>query len=238
MIKKLTLIVVLLISTGFSAQEIDATRFNNVLKQLKYSSSQIHKELFTEKKMPNVEDSYIIVVPVLLGKLEDDGFSVKNTLLITDNSGKIKNKYIDPIEFGSDAIMLSSFTIDTGLYNLNSTIRAFGVIANYTGSSRPNPFSSSDISMYYPVEKTLKKVLDNFCIGDFRGEWDTNCAGDFEESSSIIILENGKTNNLVNLKVKTITSIINNEEVNGDCVEDKKSKTSYKTLKFNGKFYQ
>lgn len=222
----------------FTAQEIDQSRFTNVLKQLNLDISKIHKELCTEKKMPNAEDSYIIIIPVLIGKFEYDSFSVKNTILITNSQGIIKNKFIDPIELNSDAVMLQSFTIDTGLYNLNSNVRAFGLTAYYRNGSQPNPYSSSDISLYFPEGKTLKKILDTFNLNSLSGEWDTNCNGEFQENVSVIILDKNKTNGFTNLKIKTENVKTINKEINGDCKENKTSKTSYKTLKFNKSVYK
>ncbi|MCU7615780.1 hypothetical protein NZ698_01100 [Chryseobacterium sp. PBS4-4] len=236
--RKLTTLLLTIITLMLSAQEYDKGRYTKVLNQLKLSSTQIHNELYTEKKMPNAENSFIIVVPVLQGKLEVDGFSVKNTILITDNEGIIKNKYIDPTEFGSDAIMLQSFTIDTGLYNLNSNVRAFGIIAEYYGSSRPNPYSSSNLSLFYPDGKTLKKVLDGYNLKTFSGEWDTNCSGEFEGDTSVIIVDQAKTNGFANLKIKTESTKTISKELNGECSEDIKSKISYKTLKFNKSTYK
>lgn len=235
---KLIFVFCFLFKTLFSAQEYDDARYAKVLNQLKLNSSQVHNELYTEKKMPNAEDLYIVVVPILQGKLEADGFSVKNTILITNTDGKIKNKYVDPIEFGSDAIMLQSFTIDTGLYNLNSTTRAFGISANNRGSSSPNPYSSSDISMYYPEGKTLKKVLDGYNLRTYGGEWDMNCSGEFEEDHSVIILDQVKTNGFANLKIKTESIKTISKEINGECSENKTSKISYKTLKFSKGMYK
>jgi hypothetical protein len=236
--RKLTTLLLTIITLMLSAQEYDKGRYTKVLNQLKLSSTQIHNELYTEKKMPNAENSFIIVVPVLQGKLEVDGFSVKNTILITDNEGIIKNKYVDPTEFGSDAIMLQSFTIDTGLYNLNSNIRAFGIAADYYGSSRPNPYSSSDISLFYPEGKTLKKVLDSYNLKTYSGEWDTNCSGEFESDASLIIVDQAKTNGFANLKIKTESTKTISKEINGECKENKISKISYKTLKFNKSAYK
>lgn len=236
--RKITTFLMSLLVFMLSAQERDAVRFTKVLNQLKLNSSQIHNELYTEKKMPNADNSFIIVVPVLQGKLEVDGFSVKNTILITDNQGIIKNKFVDPTEFGSDAIMLQSFTIDTGLYNLNSNIRAFGIAADYYGSSRPNPYSSSDFSLFYPEGKTLKKVLDGYHLKTYSGEWDTNCSGEFEGGTSVIIVDQAKTNGFANLKIKTESTKTINREINGESSENKTSKISYKTLKFNKSVYK
>lgn len=83
--KKTAAFLLLLMMFSLSAQQYDDARYGVVLKQLQLNSSEVHNELYTEKKMPNTENSYIIVVPVLLGKLEDDGFTIKNTILITDD---------------------------------------------------------------------------------------------------------------------------------------------------------
>jgi hypothetical protein len=220
-----------------SGQEINAARLEKVLENLKLDKTKIKEEFCTEKKMPNAEDSYIIVIPVLQGKEEEDLFTVQNFILITDENGGIKNKYIDPEEITSDAIMLRGITIDTGLYSISNGIRAFGVKTNFEGSSRPNPYSSEEISMYYPEGKSLKKVLNKFSLYSSSGEWDTNCAGEFEDSHSVIIVDKAKTNSFTDLKIKTISTTTKNRVVNGDCKDSQTSKTGYQVLQFkNGKY--
>lgn len=237
--KNLIVIFILLVNVSLvNAQNIEEKRYFNVLKQLNLKKAKINEKLCAEKKMPNADDAFILVIPVLEGKVEEDAFSIKNIILITDEKGAIKNKYSDPEGYFSDAIMLERFTIDTGLYNLNSNVRAFGVIADYAGSSRPNPFAASEISMYYPEGKTLKKVLNQFQISKFGGEWDTNCEGVFEESSSVIIVEKAKTNDFFSLKIKTESSVLVTKFVDDDCTETKKTKSAVKILKFNKLTYQ
>lgn len=227
-----------LFSETVNAQDIDSTRLENVLKSLKLDKTKIREELCVEKKMPNIENSYIVVIPTLVSQEEEDYvFTVKNYILITDSNGTIKNKYLDPTELSSDAINLRSFIIDTGLYTISQNIRAFGVKADFVGSSRPNPYASGTMSMYYPEGKTLKKVLDQFEMDSTGGEWDTRCNGEFTEDVSYIIMDTSKTNNFTDLKIKTISVNTINKEVKGDCKQKKTSKTSYKTLKFkNGKY--
>lgn len=235
---KIITILFIIFSYQIAAQEYDEGRYNQVLKQLKLNSSKVESHFYTEKKMPNAEDSYIIVVPVLKEKEGDDYFLLQNYILITDEKGKIKNQFFDPEEITSDAIMLQNFTIDTGLYNLTSTIRAFGVSANYRGSSRPNPYGAADMSMYYPTGKTLKKVLNQYPIVKSGGEWDMACTGEFYDDVSVIILDKTKTNGFSNLKIKTTHTTTISKEINGECDEKETSKISYKTLKFNKSIYK
>ncbi|MDN3694383.1 hypothetical protein QWZ06_19895 [Chryseobacterium tructae] len=234
----LFILMICLFSGIVSAQDIDSIRLTTILKNLKLDKTKIREELCIEKKMPNAEDSYIAVIPVIVSQEEEDYvFTVKNYILITDSNGMIKNKYLDPMELNSDAVNLRSFTIDTGLYNISPNIRAFGVKADFVGSSRPNPYASGTISMYYPEGKTFKKVLDQFEMDSTTGEWDTRCNGEFKDDHSYIMMDTSKTNNFTDLKIKTISVTSINTEVKGECEEKETSKTFYKTLKFkNGKY--
>lgn len=236
--KKIPFIFILFIASTFSSQEIDEIRYENIINQLKLKKGSIKEDLVVEKKMPNKEDSYIIVIPVLDGVEEDDGFTVRNTILVTDGTGLIKNQYVDPEEYFSDAVMLQSFTVDTGLYNLTSTIRAFGVTADYRNGSGPNPYSLRTISMYYQEEKTLKIVLNQYQISSYGGEWDMKCAGEFTEGNSLIVMTKEKRNGFANLQIKTTTTQTKSEVVNDECTESETSKISYKVLKFNKSEYQ
>lgn len=220
------------------AQEINFARFENIVKSLKLDKTRIKGEFCTEKKMPNAEDSYIAVLPILQGKEEEDFFVVRNYIVITDENGAIKNQYVDPVEITSDAIMLRSILIDTGLYNMSNGIRAFGVKVSVQNGSQPNPYSSETISLYYPAGKTLKKVLNEFELSNYSAEWDTRCTGEAEDNHSLIMMDKTKTNNFTDLKIKTISIAKNSKEVNGDCKENETSKTSYRILKFkNGKYH-
>lgn len=218
-------------------QEINIDRFDKIVKSLKLDKTRIKEEFCIEKKMPNAEDSYIAVLPVLQGKEEDDFFVVRNYIVITNENGEIKNKYFDPVEITSDAIMLQSMTIDMGLYNISNGIRAFGVKVSARNGSKPNPYSSETISLYYPAGQTLKKILNEFELSRYVAEWDTRCAGESDDDTSVIIMDKTKTGNFTDLKIKTISVNRKTKEVNGDCKENETSKTSYRILKFkNGKY--
>lgn len=236
--KKILFVFVLLVANVLNAQEINSTRFENIIRSLKIDRSRIKNDFFIEKKMPYAEDSYIVVVPVLIGDYEEDFFTVQNYILISDEKGNIKNKYLDPREVTSDAIRLSSIKIDTGLYNISQNIRAFGVKIYFEGSSRPNPYSSEDISLYYPVSQTLKKILGEFNLSQSHGEWDTNCAGEFEDETSVIMIDKAKTKSFTDLIIKTKTTSTVNKEVDGDCKDFEKMKTTSRVLKFSNGMYK
>ncbi|MDR2234518.1 MAG: hypothetical protein LBE92_00200 [Chryseobacterium sp.] len=236
--KKYLFILTFLLTGFLYGQEINTARFENVVKSLKIDRSKIKEEFCTEKKMPNAENSYIIVIPVIIEQFEEDYiFKLQNYILITDEKGMIKNKYLDPAELTSDAVMLMGIGIDTGLYTISNGIRAFGVTVDFKGSSNPNPYSSGSISLYYPEGKTLRKVLDQFELNVSRGEWDTRCEGEFEDNHSYIIVDRTKSHHFTDLKIKTVSVKSINTFENEECHEKETSKTTYRTLKFrNGKY--
>ncbi|MGH1515940.1 hypothetical protein [Chryseobacterium sp. JK1] len=235
----LLLILVSSLLSGFlSAQEMDRSRLNSILKSLELDAVRIKEELCVEKKIPNKENRYIVVIPVLVGKAEDEyNFTVQNYILITDEKGVIENKYLDPTELISDAVALRPFTIDTGLYTISTNIHAFGVKTTFVGSSRIFPYESERISMYYPEGKSLKKVLDQFEMGMNSGEWDGKCKGEFKDNHSYIIVNPPKMNTFSDLTIKTVSVTTVNKEVKEDCENKETSSTSFKTLQFrNGKY--
>lgn len=237
--KKYLFIGILIFSFAgiLNGQEIDSNRFGRIVKNLKLDKNAIKEEFCTEKKMPNAEDSYIAVLPVLQGKEEEDFFVVRNYIVITDEHGSVKNKYLDPVEITSDAVMLRSITIDTGLYNIASAVRAFGIKVNFKNGSQPNPYSSETISLYYPQGGTLKKVLNTFELNTYSAEWDTRCTGESDDNQSVIMMDKTKTNSFTDLKIKTVSINRKTKEVDGDCKENETSKTFYHILKFkNGKY--
>ena len=109
---------------------------------------------------------------------------------------------------------------------------AFGMIENYTGSSRAYPFSESIISLFIPSEDSLVQVLENFKIANYNGEWDTNCEGEFLRKEGILTVSKDKTNGfndiVVNYKYTTQTSTI----IDDDCVDKEKITHKSETLKF------
>ncbi len=216
---------------------------NTVLKQLKIKKSEVHQELFTQKVLPYDKGKSVLVIPKYdINEQDNEGhdyFVLDAYIVVIDNAtGKIICKFIEPNAWTSDALMLSSISIDTGLYHLNNTTRAFGVRVSYNGSSRPNPFSETQLSLYIIDKNSLKLVLNNYSISRSGGEWDTNCAGEFEDRNSTFDIDKTQTNNYNNIIVKTTTVKSISTPTNDDCVSKETTKKSTSKLIFNGKEYK
>jgi hypothetical protein len=61
------------------------------------------------------------------------------------------------------------------------------------GSSRANPYSEETLTLYVPQGQKLAKVLDALPVTLERGEWDTNCTGNFETVRGTLSVARGST---------------------------------------------
>lgn len=238
--KKYFFALVLCFQISFS-QSTD--HLNTVLKQLKIKKSEIHEKLFTQKILPYDKSKSVLVIPKYdINEQDNEGhdyFVLDAYIMVIDNAtGKIICKFIEPNAWTSDALMLTGISIDTGLYHLNSTKRAFGVRVDYTGSSRPNPFSETHLSLYVADKNSLKQVLKNYSISRSGGEWDTNCAGEFEDRNSTFDIAKVQTNNYNNIIVRSTIVKSVSTPTNDDCVSKETTKKTTSKLIFNGKEYK
>lgn len=238
--KKYFFALILCFQISFS-QSTD--HLNTVLKQLKIKKSDIHEKLFTQKILPYDKSKSVFVIPKYdINEQDNEGhdyFVLDAYIVVIDNAtGKIICKFIEPNAWTSDALMLTGISIDTGLYHLNSTTRAFGVRVDYTGSSRPNPFSETQLSLYVADKNSLKQVLKNYSISRSGGEWDTNCAGEFEDRNSTFDIAKVQTNNYNNIIVRSTIVKSVSTPTNDDCVSKETTKKATSKLIFNGKEYK
>lgn len=240
--KTATLLIVSSFSIFASAQYEFSPVATKILKQLKIPESKINFELYSEKIMPGSPERSIYVLPQFSedGKedFNEDYFEMDANIIIANNkTGNIIAKYQYPNAYTSDAVKLTSLEIDTGLYLLNSTTRSFGIRENYTGSSRPNPYSQTLLSLFIINKHEMKTVLNDLEINSSIGEWDTNCAGTFEAVEGIIVFQDTKNNGFRNIVVKYNTTKTTNSFVNDDCVSVENKGENGRMLQYNGKEY-
>ncbi|WP_131655611.1 hypothetical protein [Methylocucumis oryzae] len=121
--------------------------------------------------------------------------------VVNNASGKVVANSYQTDAWESDANKIDHVQIDTGRYQLATAIRGFGVRIHTTGSSKANPFYGEQLSLYMIKNQRLINLL-GITVNDFTGEWDTNCAGEFEEFNRILIVLPHKTNGFADLLVK------------------------------------
>ncbi|SFD65118.1 PA3715 family protein [Flavobacterium phragmitis] len=229
---------ILLFAVQFSFSQ-NTDHLPTVLKQLKLKESQIRIELFTEKVLPYDKSKSVLVIPKYASDIEEGSFVLDAYILIIDNAtGKIISKFIEPNAWTSDALILTDITIDTGLYHLNKTTRAFGIRTDYRTQSQPNPYSETNLSLYIVEKNTLKPVLQNFRIYKYGGEWDMKCDGKFEDIDSTIDIDKLQNKNFNNLIIKTKITKTENILKDEDCISKETIKKETVKLIFNGKEYK
>lgn len=216
---------------------------NRVLNQLNLKETDILEELCAIKTIPYNKSHTILAIP----KINKQEIDASNNnyyefdlyiVIVSNKNGEIINKFFEESALTSDGIVLTSLEIDTGLYVLEKNIRAFGIRVNYSGSSGPNPYNKTDLSLFIKEKSTLKRVLENFPISEYQGEWNMNCSGEFETIESTIDIDKSKSYNFFNLKIKQkITNQIN-IKVKDDCIEKKKIKNKTIFLKFDKNQYK
>jgi len=222
----------------------EANLIDTVLKQLGKERSQIYERLIVTKVRPNNKGETIVVIPEIVSK-EADGccLTLNSYILIVDSAtGIIKNQYFESSKTNnwiSDAVVLSEITIDTARYTITDTNRAFGIRVFYYGSSKPNPYSSTTLSLYIKSRDGLKKVLKDYEVQSHSGEWDTTCYGEFIDIKTTLSISSNKSNGFYDLITSSIiTETKNNIDSNGEC-QDKKEVTKLETtLTYNGKVYR
>jgi len=241
--QKFLFVLFLLLSVVTFSQVQDTVLLQKVLQQLKLTEKQISTQIVASKPLPYLSGKTALVIPKYKVNEEDQYgnyyFEIEPYIVIADQkTGKIINQYQMPDVWVSDAVRLSEITIDTGLYQLNNSTRAFGVRVGYSGSSQPNPYSKTDLSLFIIQGNKIKRVLNDYTIYNYGGEWDTRCAGESEEMLALIDIDKSQSKGFNNLILRITDETTKSIQTTDDCVEKKKFAKRTKTLKFNGKEYQ
>lgn len=234
------LLLLFLISLNTFSQ--DSTLINSVINQLNLDESKVKRSLIVSKTPPNNTNETIVVIPEIVDEGEHYFELNSHILIVNATTGKIINTYFESFKTNnwfSDAIVLTEIKIDTAPYTVSDENRAFGIRVYYIGSSRANPHNHETISLFIKSGNTLKKILDNYDVMNYGGEWDTDCYGEFIQEDKLLIISNKKTNGFFDILVKTkITETENFIDKNNNCDHTETVITVKTVLKFNNKEYK
>lgn len=208
---RLLILFVFLSSHAFSQLSQEELVFRT-LEQLEISKAEVPEELYTSR---NFGSETLLVIPVVAE--EGDGYAVYDAyLVLAENvTGKIVSKYIGNEEWSSDAVRLLEIKINPEIYDLGDYKEAFGVEVSYEGSSRPNPYSSTQLSLYENSGNDLKPVLQHFEINYQGGETDANCNEDFETITKSLEIAESRTEGYADLNF--IVEIENSISTDTNC---------------------
>ncbi len=215
----------------------------DVLEQLKLNVLEVKTGLIVTKAMPQNSDETLVLIPEIVGEDHEYNFELNSHIVLVNNTtGKITHKYFEgtPTNYWvSDALQLKELKIDITPYMITENVRAFGVRVYHYGSSRANPYSSEIISLFMKSGTTLKKLLNNYTVMEYGGEWEMDCLGEFLGSKATLTMANEKTNGYFDIIVEnTITETKNYEDEKGDCRSKDEITTEKLILKFDGSEYK
>lgn len=238
---KTTKIFILFLSlTCFSwSQEVGAD-MKNVIQQLQINTEKVDFELSIEKPMRYIPEMMAFAILEKVGESdfsEEGHYTYKCHVILYNASDKIiTNRYVIP-NIESDVIRLAGLNFDFAPYMVKSNVRAFGLRIRHSGMSRVNPYEEEKITLFVQEKDKLVPVLKDFTSYLSNGDWDTNCAGEFNMKSAVFVLEPTSSNGFFDVKVnyKEVKTI--NKLVSGDCkATETATKSSAKLVYVNGSY--
>jgi hypothetical protein len=138
-----------------------------------------------------------------------------------------------------DAVRISEIKVDTARYTLAADARAFGLRIVRQGSSRVNPYSNETLTLYVPQGPKLARVLDALEMTLERGEWDANCAGNFETVRSSLSVARSTSHGWADLLLRRTRTETRSSSQGDECVtHERPAKFSSQTLRYDGTAYR
>lgn len=237
--KNILVVTLFLFTSSFFGQELsDKDIINKAIEFLKVKEKDLLSDKICLKVIPNQKEKVIILLPVKtnLDPECDYCFDIDNNILVWNKYTKsIETKYTKKAEWSSDAMQFDELKIDTGLYYLNKSTRAFGVRYGYIVSSN-DPYGSVAINLYYLKNNRIVEVLNNFELEMYNGERGSDpCNASYETSKSVFIFSEKLSEKFNDISVKTKFKDYSTNS--SDCEKEiiKKESTKNSVLKFDEK---
>ena len=179
----------------------------------------------------------LVAVP-LIAQVRSDGTSGDLDVLVVDQTtGTPRQRLRVPNAMDDDAIRLSGISFDTAPYRLGPDRLAFGVKREWAGSSRPNPFSETTLSLYEVRGRDLSPVLQDVVVFRSVGEWGLSCAGETVLTERILRMIPGLRGQDISVLDRR-THSTSGEDKSGECASTDRTETPRTiVLPFDGERY-
>lgn len=193
-----------------------------------------------------VPGRFIVVLPLVRPGSEPDMADFDLDIMVVqqaDNGNtdraKVVARTLEESALSEDAVRIADIKVDTARYTLAPDVRAFGLRIVREGSSRANPYSNVTLTLYVPRGPKLMKVLDKLETTLERGEWDTNCNGDFETVQGRLSIARTTSNGYADLVLHQTRSGTRSIAQGAECVtKEQATKFNTKALRFDGTAYR
>lgn len=132
----------------------------------------------------------LMALPLVRAEHDDHGEADLEVLVLDNDRQAFVARLLEPNQLDWDAIYTEGMGFDTAPYRLRADDIAFGVRISRRGSSGPNPFYETRLNLYQLDTQRLRPLLSELPVRTVWGEWDTNCAGTFSETTGVVIITN------------------------------------------------
>lgn len=230
----LTMLVVFLFSTAY-AQETVSKDMKFVIESLKLQESKLDLENSIEKPLRYLPETMGYAI---MEKTSDEPGLKSYTchvVLYNASNKELTNKFSFPIN--TDVMELTEVNFDFAPYMVKNATRAFGLRFHLVGLSKPNPFTEEKLYLFVPEKNTLIPVLKDFTSYQYSGEWDMNCAGEFNESNAYFVMQSTSTNGYNDIQVNCKKTNTIKKIVAGECEAKEIGSKEMLTLIFQNGIY-
>lgn len=193
------------------------------------------------KVWPANPDLLLAAVPLMQDTPDpENGHDGELDVLVLDRQTlQVRQRLQLPDLMSDDAVRIDSLAFDTARYDLADGRRAFGIRIEREGASRANPFDETSLRLFVVEGDTLRMVLDGLSVNRSSGEWDTSCAGEFNERAVSLAIGKAQSKGYRDLIASESYSSSRAAVQQGDCKETKvKDGKTRHTLRFDGKRYR
>lgn len=180
----------------------------------------------------------LVAVP-LIAQVRSDGTSGDLDVLVVDEpTGSPRHRIRLPHAMDDDAIRLSGVSFDTAAYILGPDRLAFGVKRDWMGSSRPNPFLETTLSLFEVRAGAMSRVFENMVVFRSVGTWDLSCAGETVATERILRMRPGQHGQDISV-LERRTRTASRQDEGGQCRStDRVEPSRAILLSFDGERYQ
>ncbi|SCX13557.1 hypothetical protein DSM25558_1738 [Agrobacterium sp. DSM 25558] len=182
----------------------------------------------------------LVAVPLIKSANEDGTVGDLELLVVDTGTSAVRKRLLLADRMTDDAIRISAVEFDTARYRLSREQTAFGLRISTNGSSRPNPYDEVSLWLYAIDKGSLHPLLDGMIVSKNTGEWDTNCAGEFQSSESTLSMSSNRTHGYADITVVETGSTKTNFVGKDNSCEDKTVTSKPQTLRlvYDGKEYR
>ena len=193
----------------------------------------------TAQKVLLDQEGYTVFAILEIAMIQEYEITYNCYVLIReDETGDIQSLYSEKDVFILNGLIMQSVIIDTAIYKISDEKRAIGIQVKATNHSRISPFLETTLSLFMLENNELICVLDKYPVGEYNGEWDDRCAGQFTDAKTVLIMSDKKSNGYYDIitqrTYRTTTSYLIDEE----CDYEEHISHATKTIHFVDGWYK